>query len=410
MIFFIVRSFIFLYKEMFYSVGPIEMNNLLSKRSAFAFIILLGFVSLFADMTYEGARSLTGEYLAILGASGAIVGVVSGLGELIGYGFRLVSGYVSDKTGKYWLITFVGYFLNMVAVPLLALTENWPWAASLIILERFGKAVRSPAKDALLSYATKQTGRGWGFGLHEAMDQVGAIMGPLIVSVILYLQGSYRMGFALLAIPAFCALAVLAAARFLYPRPQDLERETPALTVEGFSGKYWLYIAAVCCIAVGYVDFPLIAYHFEKGEAVSKVWIPIFFAIAMAAGGIMAPIAGKLYDMKGVTVLIYVTGISSLFVPLVFSNGFYVSLVGMVLWGIGISSQESVMRAVVANLVQTYKRGTAYGMLNIWFGVFWFLGSAAMGFLYDFSVAALVAFSLIMQLSALPILVAVRNR
>lgn len=386
------------------------MKKIFASHSAMAFIVLMGFVSLFSDMTYEGARSLTGQYLAILGASGFVVGLVSGLGELIGYGLRLVFGYISDATGRYWLITIIGYALNLVAVPLLALTDNWPAAASLMVLERFGKAVRSPAKDALLSYATKQTGRGWGFAIHEALDQIGAVMGPLVVSAVLYFQGSYRMGFATLAIPALCSLLVLAAARCMYPRPQDLEQTSETIAVSGFSKKYWLYIAAVCCIAAGYVDFPLIAYHFEKSAEIPKEWIPVFFSIAMTAGGLSALIAGKLYDTKGLSVLIYVTGVSSLFVLFVFSDGFYVPLLGMVLWGVGMSSQESIMRAVVANLVQTNRRGTAYGMLNLWFGLFWFLGSAGMGYLYDHSLNALIVFSMVMQLSAIPLIFAVKVR
>ena len=342
------------------------MNPSLSKNTAIKFVILLGIVSLFADMTYEGARSITGQYLAILGASGTVVGIVAGFGELIGYGFRLISGYVSDKTGKYWLITFIGYVLNLIAVPLLALTGNWPLAAALMILERLGKAIRNPSRDAMLSYATKETGRGWGFGLHEAMDQIGAIVGPLIVSVVLYYQGTYQTSFAILLIPAICALSVLALAQFLYPRPQDLEIETQSVKVEGFSKKYWLYIAAVSCVAAGYVDFSLIAYHFEKMSVISNVWIPVFFSIAMAADGLAALVFGRLYDIKGISILILITAVSSLFAPLVFIDGFYFALFGMILWGIGLGSQESIMRAVVANLVQMDKRGTAYGTLNIW--------------------------------------------
>lgn len=378
-----------------------------SKDSAIKFVILLGLVSLFADITYEGARSIAGQYLAILGASGTVVGVVSGLGELIGYGFRLVSGYITDKTKKYWLLTFIGYALNLLAVPLLALAGNWPLAASLIILERFGKAIRTPSKDAMLSFATHTVGRGWGFGLHEAMDQIGAILGPLVVSAVLYYKGGYQESFGLLLIPAICALSVLAAARWLYPRPQDLEIENPDLKAQGFTKKYWLYIAAISCIAAGYVDFPLIAYHLKKIELMTDAWIPILFAIAMAADGISALVFGRLYDLKGLSVLIFVTAISSLFVPLVFMDGFYFAFIGMILWGIGIGAQESVMRAVVANLVQMDKRATAYGILNIWFGISWFLGSALMGYLYDVSLISLIFFSLAIQLAAIPILLSV---
>jgi MFS family permease len=383
--------------------------NLITKNSAIKFVILLGIVSLFADMTYEGARSISGQYLATLGASGFVVGIVAGLGELIGYGFRLVSGYLSDRSGKYWLITFIGYALNLLAVPLLALAGNWPLAASLMILERFGKAIRSPSKDAMLSFATKEMGRGWGFGLHEAMDQIGAIIGPLIVSCVLYYQGSYAMSFGMLLIPALCALSVLACARMLYPTPQDLEVENPSLKTEGFSKQYWLYIAALCCVAAGYVDFPLIAFHFKKAAVMSEAWMPIIFSVAMGTAGIAALVFGRLYDTKGFSVLIFATALASLFAPLVFTDNVYFILLGMILWGIGLGTQESIMRAVVANLVQMNKRGTAYGILNIWFGVFWFLGSALMGFLYDISLVSLIIFSLGVQLAAIPVLFVVKN-
>lgn len=379
------------------------------KGSAIKFVILLGIVSLFSDITYQGARSISGQYLAILGASGFVVGIVAGFGELIGYGFRLVSGYVSDKSGKYWLVSFLGYSLGLLVVPLLALVGNWPLAALLMILERLGKAIRNPSRDAMLSYATKETGRGWGFGLHESLDQVGAILGPLIVSCVLYYHGTYEMSFAMLLIPAICALSVLTCARMLYPRPQDLEIENPNLKVEGFSKKYWLYIAAVCCMAAGYVDFPLIAFHLKKTSVISDAWIPIIFSIAMGADGIAALVFGRLYDTKGISILIFTSVLASFFAPLVFMNDFYFVLIGMMLWGIGLGAQESIVRAVVADLVKMNKRATAYGLLNIWFGIFWFLGSVLMGFLYDVSLLALILFSLGIQLAAVPILFAVKN-
>ncbi len=381
----------------------------MQKRSAIKFVILMGFVSLFSDISYEGARSISGQYLAILGASGAAVGLVAGLGEFIGYGFRFVSGYISDRTGKYWLMTYIGYSLNLLAIPLLALAGNWPLAATLIVLERFGKAIRTPSRDAMLSYASFQTGRGWGFGLHEALDQIGGILGPLIVSAVLYYRGSYQESFAILLIPALCALGVLAVARLQYPNPQDLEIENTSVKPLGFSKKFWLYIIAVAFIAAGYVDFALIAFHLKKMEIVSDVWIPVFFSIAMAADGIAALIFGRMYDSKGLSVLIFAVVLSSLFVPLVFMDSFYVVLCGMILWGIGLGAQESITRAIVADLVQMNKRGTAYGIFNIWFGVFWLLGSALMGYLYDISLVYLIMFSLGMQLISLPILFYVKN-
>jgi MFS family permease len=379
------------------------------KKKAIQFIILMGIVSLFADMTYEGARSITGPYLALLGASGTIVGVVAGFGELIGYGVRLISGYLSDKTGKYWTITFIGYIINLLAVPLLALAGNWPLAATLMIAERFGKAIRNPARDAMLSYATKQTGRGWGFGLHEALDQIGAISGPLIVASVLYYQGSYPMSFGMLLIPALFALIILTAARLLHPNPEHLEVENPELAPQGLSKSYWIYVIAVSLIAAGYVDFPLIAYHFEQSRVVSDVWTPIFYAIAMGVDGIAALILGRLFDKKGLSVLIIATFLSALFAPLVFLDGFNAALAGMILWGLGMGAQESIMRAVVANLVNIHRRATAYGMLNIWFGIFWFLGSALMGYLYDISIPALIIFSVITQVAAIPFFLTVKR-
>lgn len=376
--------------------------------SSLAFVILIGIISLFADMTYEGARSITGQYLAILGASGAVVGVVAGLGEFIGYGFRLVSGYISDKTEKYWLITMVGYAINLLAIPCIALAGNWPAAATLIILERFGKAIRTPPKDAMLSYAAKGIGRGWGFGLHEALDQVGGVLGPLLVSVSLYWSGSYQMSFGMLLIPALCALGVLIVARVIFPHPQDLEVSNPELKTTVFSKNFWLYIAAVSCVAAGYVDFPLIAYHFKQISLIPDVWIPIFFSVAMAADGVSALICGRMYDKKGISVLIGVTAIASLFAPLVFIDGFYFALTGIILWGIGLGAQESIVRAVVADLVSTNRRATAYGLLNICFGLFWFLGSTSMGFLYDLHLGLLIAFSLVMQLISIPIFISIR--
>lgn len=379
------------------------MPSFLSKASALQFVILMGLISLFADITYEGARSITGQYLAILGASGTVVGIVAGFGEFAGYGLRVLSGYISDRTGRYWLITGIGYTINLLAVPLLALAGNWPLAAGLIVLERLGKAIRTPARDAMLSYATQTMGRGWGFGLHQAMDRIGAIIGPLIITAILAYQGSYQEGFAWLLIPALCALSLLACARFLYPRPQDLEIKHPHLEAKGLTRSYWIYIAAVSCVAAGYVDFSLIAYHFQKKGSLPEVWVPLFFAIAMAADGLSALICGRLYDKKGLPVLMGVTALSAFFVPLVFLSGFTGVLIGIILWGIGLGAQESVMRAVVGNLVQGDKRATAYGFMHFWFGLSWFVGSALMGALIDHALPYLIAFSMAIQLLAIPL-------
>jgi MFS family permease len=386
-----------------YGSIPEDKKSIL-RRSPLKFVVLLGVVSLFADMTYEGARSITGPYLALLGASATAVGVLSGFGELIGYGLRLVSGYISDRTGKYWTITLFGYGVNLLAVPLLGLTGHWQSAAFLMIMERVGKAIRTPARDAMLSHATKEIGRGWGFGLHEAMDQLGAVLGPLIVSGILYFKGDYRAGFGLLLVPALLAISVIIIARVLYPSPRDLEASSVKIEGKGFPRVFWLYLFAVALIAAGYADFPLIAYHFKKVSVVSDSQIPIFYAVAMGVDALAAILFGRLFDRVGISILIVVALLSSLFAPLVFLGNFYFALMGMAFWGVGMGAQESVMRAAVAGMVPADKRGTAYGTFNLGYGMFWFLGSTLMGILYDNSILFLIVFSVAMQLASIPLL------
>jgi len=380
-----------------------------TKTSAVRFVVLIGVVSLFADMTYEGARSITGPYLAVLGASGTIVGIVAGFGELVGYGLRLVSGYISDRTGRYWTVTFIGYVINMSAVPLLALAGNWQMAALLMIAERAGKAIRNPPRDAMLAHATQTMGRGWVFGLHEALDQIGAVIGPLVVTAVLYLNGSYRTGFAVLLVPALLALSVLVAARFLYPRPKDLEAILPAVETKGYPRRFWLYIAAASLIGAGYVDFPLIAYHFEKASVLSDDVIPIFYAVAMGVDALAALVLGSLFDRKGASVLIFATVVAAFFAPLVFLSGTSLALLGMALWGLGMGAQESIMRAVIAEMIPANRRASAYGIFNAAFGLFWFLGSLLMGILYDLSVPAVIVCSVALQLASVPVLLWMRK-
>jgi MFS family permease len=371
-------------------------------RRALKFVVLLGIVSLFADMTYEGARSITGPFLAVLGASGTAVGLVAGVGELIGYALRLWSGRLVDRTHRYWPIMFAGYSLNLLAVPLLVLSGDWFVAAVLIVLERVGKAIRTPARDVMLSYATQRTGRGWGYGLHEAMDQTGATIGPLIVAGVLLLRGDYRIGFAVLLIPALAALSVLMLSRFLYPRPQDLEPAGSTISTEGFSRAYWIYLIGACLVAAAYADYPLLAYHFERVGSVPREWIAVFYAVAMAVDGVAALVMGRWFDRQGIVVLVVATALSALFAPLAFGGGFGLALAGAVLWGIGMGAQESIMRAAVAELAPRDRRGTAFGLFNMLFGVLWFAGSVLMGWLYDLSIPALIAFSVLLQLAAIP--------
>ncbi|KAB8319616.1 MFS transporter [Tolypothrix campylonemoides VB511288] len=373
------------------------------KKAALKFVILLGIVSLCADATYEGARSITGAYLGVLGASGAVVGLVAGLGELIGYGFRLVIGYLSDQTRKYWGITTLGYVVNTAVVPFLALVGRWEVAAGLMIAERTGKAIRTPPRDVLLSHAATQVGRGFGFGLHEALDQIGAVMGPLAVAAVIYLKGGYPGGFAILIVPAVLGLSVLLVAQWLYPNPRDFEQETPILKGEGLPQVFWVYLGAVALVAAGYADFPLIAYHFQKGAIATEQTIPLLYALAMGVDAVAALVFGRLFDRTGISILVVAVFLSLMFAPLVFLGNSHLAILGMILWGIGMGAQESILKAAVAGMVPMDKRASAYGTFSAGYGLAWFLGSALMGILYDQSVSLLVVFSVVIQFAAIPI-------
>lgn len=389
---------------------PEQRAGDISARSALRFVVLLGLVSLLADITYEGARSIAGPYLAALGASGTAVGLVAGLGELVGYGLRLGSGLISDRTRRYWALTIAGYVVNLLAVPALALAGRWEFAAALMVTERLGKAIRNPPRDAMLSHATSTLGAGWAFGLHEAMDQIGAVTGPLIVAAVLGYRHSYRDGFACLLIPALVALTVLVIARTMYPRPRDLERSAEVPRLHGLSGGYWLYLGAVGLVAAGFVDFPLIAFHFQRTGAVTQAWVPIFYAVAMGTDAVAALVFGRLFDRAGISVLAVASLLCSLFAPMVFLGGFWTALGGMALWGVGMGAQESVMRAAVARMVPPDKRGSSYGIFNAWYGLAWFAGSALLGVLYDVSLRWLIVCSVAPQLLAALLFLRASNR
>lgn len=379
--------------------GPKDAHSSVALR----FVVLLGVVSLFADITYEGARSISGPFLALLGASGTVVGFVAGFGELVGYGLRLLSGYWADKTRQYWAVTILGYCINLLAVPALALAGQWEAAAALLVAERVGKAIRNPSRDAMLSHAASRIGRGWAFGLHEALDQTGAVMGPLIVAAVLHFRGGYRESFAVLLVPALLAIAILLAARVLYPRPQDLERAPEKPFPSGFPKVYWLYLGAVGLMAAGFVDYPLIAFHLRQTGVASEVWIPLFYAVAMGVDALAALLFGRLFDQLGVQVLAWIAGGASLFAPLVFLGGFWPALLGMGIWGAGMGAQESILRAAVSEMIPPERRGSAFGVFNAGFGLAWFAGSAALGALYDLSIPALIAVSMGLQLVAVPL-------
>lgn len=376
----------------------------------FRFILLLGTISIFADMTYEGARGSVGAYLAIMGASAAAVAFVIGFGEFIGYTPRLLTGSIIDRTGKYWTLMYIGYGINLVAVPMLALSGNFLSASILIIIERAGKAIRAPARDAMISYASVDIGRGWSFGVHEAFSSIGGILGPSIVAIVFIMNGSYELGFVLLAIPALISMILLVLTVKRYPNPKLIERHNEIGKNRKLPKAFWIYTMGASFLAIGFLDFPILSYHFAKIGVLGQLWIPAFYAIANASDALCALILGRLYDWKGMKVLIASVALAAIFPLLIFTGDLTIMLIGVMLWGMGVGVQESIMRGVVAQITPIDRRGSAYGLYSMFFGVFWFLGTALMGLIYSESITLVIAFSILTQLVAVIIFIRVAKR
>ena len=371
---------------------------------AFTFVLTMGVVNLFSDMTYEGGGAMNGQFMGTLGASAAIISMTAGLGEFLGYALRSVSGAIADRTGKYWLITFVGYAINLLAVPAMALAGNWQVAALLILAERIGRALRKPTVEAMLSYTTGKHGRGWVYGVNTALDETGATLGPLIIALVLLLNGNYRTGYALLLISSTLALVSLVVARINFPVPSRLEDGQTA-PARGLSRSYWLYMVGAACFAAGLISYELVAYHLAAAKVVGEQWIPVLLAFSTGCGVIASLILGKLYDRAALPTLLAAVVLSSLFSPFAFFGGFPTVLIGMVFWGIGYATQDTLFKAVIASVLPEGKRNTAFGLFYAGYGIGWLAGSIATGLLYDQSRAALVIFAIASQLISLPLFV-----
>lgn len=376
-----------------------------------AFILLMGVVSLFSDMTHEGARSVLGAYLALTGASAAAIGFVSGFGELCGYSLRLLFGILADKTRRYWPITVTGYVIQVVAIPALALIPRGGWVAAcaLIILERVGKAVKKPAKNTMVSFAASQVGQGKGFAWQEFLDQLGAFLGPVILFLVCYVNGTddlfktYKLCFALLGVPAVITIALLLLAKRRFPDPSGFETPAAAQAPFRMRGSFTLYLVAISLCAMGFVDFTLITLHAARTGAVAAQNLSLLYAAAMAIDAVAALAFGYLYDRFGIRVLAVSTVLAAPFAALIFlTSGKAALILGVCLWGVGMGAQESILKSAVSGIVPKQSRSTGFGIFETAFGVAWFLGSWLMGALYDHSILAMAAFSMTTQLAAVP--------
>lgn len=375
------------------------------RQQALRFIVALGLLSLFADMVYEGARSILGPFLVTLGASAATVGFISGVGEFVGYGLRIVAGYWADRTHRYWALTITGYLLTIVAVPLLGLVGRLDLAFALVIAERLGKAIRTPSRDTLLSHASYGIGRGLGFGLHEALDQTGAVLSPLLLAAVLASkEGDYRFAFGILVVPGVLAVIALAWARLKVPDPARFEDSSSAESAEDPNHRavpesLRRYVVFAFLMSLGFAPFPLIAFHLTTTEVVSTAQIPLLFAAAMAVDAAIAVSVGRLYDRRGLVVLV-VAPVATAAALLMFTRTTPLVWIGGLVWGAVLGIQESTLRAAVADLAHGARRATAYGIFNAAYGFALLAGGTAMGFLYQRSLLGLVAFVIACETAA----------
>lgn len=376
------------------------------------FIVLFGVVSLFSDMTHEGASSIRGAYLALLGAGAGTIGFVSGLGELIGYSMRFVFGKITDRTKLYWPMTIIGYILDIAAVPALAFVgdNGWKAACLLLVIQRIGKAVKKPAKDTIMSFAASQEGVGKSFALQEVLDQIGAFAGPLLLylAMLFKTEGTeieiYSRCFMFLAVPGAVTIILLFLTKHKFPSPELFEPDEKEYVPFRMKKNFVLYIAAISLFAFGFIDYSLIAMHVEKTGLVSSTALPLLYASAMAIDAVSALFFGLLYDRIGVKALIWSTLLSIPFAPLVyFARSRALLVLGVLLWGIGMGAEESILKAAVTTMVPKRSRATGYGVFECSFGVFWFLGSWLLGSLYDVNITAMVWVSVASEALSIPL-------
>lgn len=383
-----------------------------NKNSAMMFIVLLGVVSCFSDMTHEASTSIKGAYLLILGASASTIGFISGVGELLGYGLRYLFGRLVDKTHNYWSFMILGYAVDVFAVPALALVHRDGWIAAcvLLVIERIGKAIKKPAKNTILSFAATQEGVGKSFAIQEALDQLGAFIGPLLLYVVmLYKHGdeyeTYNTAFAFLLLPAICTIAFLLFAKSRFPNPEAFEPEAKEAKKNSFVGKksFYLYLAGISCFAFGFVDFPLVTMHLAKSKLFDESTLPLFYSGAMLVDAVAALFFGWLFDKLQTRALVISTAISAFFAVFAFGmTSQTMIMLGVALWGVGMGAQESIMKAAVATLTSKEHRASSYGAFEFLFGLAWFLGSWALGAIYDYSLSIFIIISVAAQLLALP--------
>jgi len=368
------------------------------------FVVAIGIVSLFADMTYEGGASIHGLYLSKLGASAAVISIVAGIGEFLGYAIRLPAGYLGDRTKRIWLLAFIGYTTHLLAIPALALAGSWKIAAALMITERVGRALRKPTIDSMLSYTTQKLGLGWAYAFHTALDETGAMLGPILVTMILFWKGNehFQSGYAILLIPAVLSLVCLTIAQKAFPNPSSLENHTTK-ALKHFTSSYWLTMLAGACFAGGLMSFELISYHLFKKNILTSSCIPMLLTFASGIGIITSLVFGKLFDRHGLRIVLTAILLASFFSPCIFFGNLFFIFLGLIFWGVGYAVQDTLLKALIAGMLPSGRRHLAFGLFYTGYGCGWFIGSIITGFLYEYSILAVVIFTMTIQFISIPL-------
>ncbi|HDD25795.1 MAG TPA: MFS transporter [Acidilobales archaeon] len=341
------------------------------RREAYRIILLFGVISLLGDIIYEGARGIIAPYMRSLGASPEIVGLVTGIADILSYGVRLPAGIYADITGRYWGFTFAGYGL-LISIPLMALGGTWVLIAILYLFERMGKGLRSPARDVLLSVPSTKVGTAKGFALHEVLDQVGAVLGPLILASILYLTLSYSMSFASLAIPYALLMGTLVITRGIYVKTiritikKNVRHGFQALNLRPLGKNFILYMMAIAFWGLGFISYEIFSYFVK--DYIPDYEILILYSIAMLVDALGAVLISFTYEKWGFLTLITLPIVSSI-LPFTATIGLrlYVYLTAGLI-GIVIGITETIVRASIADMIPIEYRGTAYGIFNITLG------------------------------------------
>ena len=387
-----------------------------SAASPMAFILGFGIVSMLMDIVYEAALSVQGPLLYSVGATAAVVGLVSGLGEATSLAGRLASGPAADRSGRYWLFAILGYAATGLAVPAMGFAGSVLGVSFLIVFERFGKSLRTPSRDAMLSHAASRVGRGKGFAFHEALDQVGAVAGPLIAAAILQVtHNAYGPALGVMLVPGLAAIGVLLYLRHRVPHPEVFEEGDggqPAEDKAAGASKdmtaqpvklprlFWMYTGFCGLVLAGVGTFGVMSFHMVSAHIVSASTVAVLYAVAMGVDGVFALVTGSIYDKVGVRVLFALPVVSVIVPFFAFGNSLASVVAGVVLWGASLGIQESTMRAAVADMVPGCKRATSYGMFSVFMGVGSFVGAGVTGALYSYGHAAIIVYALVLETAA----------